>query len=137
MLVPVLCFTCGTMLGNKWEDYKERTEVVRSCIRLLKIRQVEPDVISQKVSSMLDEESSWLTDENIEQITENMTDSLSKIASKSNSSEIIDSVTQQITENGCVDDKGRTPERIALDSLGLTRYCCRMNMLGSTDISVA
>jgi len=125
------------MLGDKWEDYKEKTEVVRSCIRLLKIRDVESTAISAEVSSMLDDQSSWLTPENTDKITQNMTDSLSKIASMDNSSEIIDSVTQQITENGCVDNKGRTPERIALDSLGLTRYCCRMNMLGSTDISVA
>tara|TARA_B100001250_G_scaffold399795_1_gene409574 strand:+ start:649 stop:906 length:258 start_codon:yes stop_codon:yes gene_type:complete len=32
------------------------------------------------------------------------------------------------------DSKEKTPEAMALDTLGLTRYCCRRHMLGHVDL---
>lgn len=26
MIVPVRCFSCGKVIGDKWEDFQERTE---------------------------------------------------------------------------------------------------------------
>ncbi|MCJ7429266.1 MAG: DNA-directed RNA polymerase subunit N [Candidatus Nanohaloarchaeota archaeon QJJ-5] len=26
MIVPVRCFSCGRVLGDKWDEFKERTE---------------------------------------------------------------------------------------------------------------
>ncbi|MEM3671198.1 MAG: DNA-directed RNA polymerase subunit N [Thermoprotei archaeon] len=54
MLFPVRCFTCGKVIGNKWEEYKKRVGsgespssvldsmgIVRYCCRRMFISHVE------------------------------------------------------------------------------------------------
>jgi DNA-directed RNA polymerase I, II, and III subunit RPABC5 len=31
MLIPVRCFTCGNVIGNKWEEYKRLLAEHRDC----------------------------------------------------------------------------------------------------------
>jgi DNA-directed RNA polymerase I, II, and III subunit RPABC5 len=31
MLIPVRCFTCGNIIGNKWEEYKRLIAEHRDC----------------------------------------------------------------------------------------------------------
>ena len=33
MLIPVQCFTCGELIGDKWERFKELSEIVKNCIQ--------------------------------------------------------------------------------------------------------
>ena len=76
MIIPIRCFTCGKVTGDKWDGY-------------CKIVKEE----KQKLG-----------------ITE---DSILNLKSE---------------------DVKKTPEGIALDKLGLTRYCCRRILLSHVDL---
>ncbi|MBM1154340.1 DNA-directed RNA polymerase subunit N [archaeon] len=54
MIIPIRCFTCGTLIGDKWEEFKRRVEqgedphkvleelgVTRYCCKRMLISHVE------------------------------------------------------------------------------------------------
>ena len=51
MLVPVQCFTCGEIIGDKWERFKEYSESIKNCIRISTIGQLYPQYLSEKVKN--------------------------------------------------------------------------------------
>ena len=78
-------------------------------------------------------------------INEIMDNCLEKIAEQQNGLEIIDTINQKILDHGMKNNLNETPEKIALDKLfatehkdkGFTRWCCRMALLGTTDIPLS
>ena len=74
MIIPIRCFTCGKILGDKWESYLDL------------VRKNSGDVEKKSVINV--------NAKNIE----------------------------------------KTPEGKALDTLKLTRYCCRRHMLTHVDL---
>ena len=77
MIIPVKCFTCGKILGDKWRYYKKEVEKLKT---------------KEGVS---------------------MEDTIINVNSQT---------------------LKKTPEGKVLDTLELTRYCCRRVMLGHTDL---
>ena len=118
MLIPVQCFTCGNLLGDKWVDFKEKTEVVKICIRLDNIKNLteanKENLFDQDILSILNDptQNEWLKSENQEKIKKSLQQVLINLAS-SNEKEgvnIIDKINQQIMEDGCLDKNGKTGE---------------------------
>ncbi len=35
MIIPVRCFSCGKVIGDKWEEYKRRVEIGENPARVL------------------------------------------------------------------------------------------------------
>ncbi|MEM2901899.1 MAG: DNA-directed RNA polymerase subunit N [Candidatus Bathyarchaeia archaeon] len=35
MIIPVRCFTCGKLIGDKWEEYKRRVEAGEEAMKVL------------------------------------------------------------------------------------------------------
>jgi len=160
MLVPIQCFTCGEVIGDKWEDFKMYSETVKNCIRISIIGKIDDgkykDFLQDEVTnntgpyhSILDNPSKGLdfpiSEDGKSVINEIMDNCLENIAEQPNGLEIIDTINQKILDHGMKNNLNETPEKIALDKLfatehkdkGFTRWCCRMALLGTTDIPLS
>ena len=140
MLIPVQCFTCGEIIADKWERFKEYSESIKNCIRISTIGKLYPDYLPNEVRNGKYE---WILNRpgdglNIpsEQISSMISESFSLIAKEENGKDIIDQINQTMIENGEVDNLKRTPERVALDHLRIERMCCRTIMLGTNEIAL-
>ena len=140
MLVPVQCFTCGEIIGDKWERFKEYSESIKNCIRISTIVQLYPQYLSENVKNG---KYDWVLNRpgdglNIpsKYIGEMLSESFAMIAKEDNGKDIIDHINQTMIENGEVDNLKRTPDRVALDYLEVNRMCCRTIMLGTNEIAL-
>lgn len=84
MIIPVRCFTCGKVIGDKWLKYVELVEEY---------------------------------------------DAKKGIYDKNDDSKVMN---KDYVHN---ENKEETSEKMALDYLKLTRYCCRRHFLGHVDIN--
>jgi len=112
MIIPIKCFTCGTILANKYRFYCEE-------VRKRKLKQ---EYELEKIKEELDLETEL--------------EISSKRKSKSKSSN--ENITNTLSDNRVLYltpkfDK-KTPEGEVLDELGLTKMCCRRHMLSHVDI---
>ena len=140
MLIPVQCFTCGEIIGNKWERFREQSETIKNCIRLATIGKVYPDFLPESIRSG---EYDWILNRPSDGIklpkyviSELMNECFKNISQEENGKEIIDNINQRMIEDGEVDNLKRTPERVSLDVLGISRMCCRTIMLGTSEIAL-
>ena len=140
MLIPVQCFTCGEILGDKWERFKELSEIVKNCIRISAIGKLYPQYLAENVRSgeydyLVQRPSDGISvSANI--INQIIGDCFKNISHEENGKEIIDNINQFMIEEGEVDNLKRTPERVALDTLNIKRMCCRTIMLGTSEIAL-
>jgi DNA-directed RNA polymerase subunit N (RpoN/RPB10) len=140
MLIPVQCFTCGEILGDKWERFKELSEIVKNCIRISAIGKLYPQYLSDEIKNgkydyLVQRPSDGiLLAPNI--INTIIGECFKNISIEENGKEIIDNINQFMIEEGEVDNLKRTPERVALDSLNIKRMCCRTIMLGTSEIAL-
>jgi len=110
MIIPIKCFTCGTILANKYRFYCEE-------VRKRKLKQeYELEKIKEELDLEIELEES------------------SKTKSKSSN----ENITASLSDNRVLYltpkfDK-KTPEGQVLDELGLTKMCCRRHMLTHVDI---
>ena len=110
MIIPIKCFTCGTILANKYRFYCEE-------VRKRKLKQ-EYELEKNKEELDLEIELEESSKTKSKSSNENITASLS------------DNRVLYLTPKF---DK-KTPEGEVLDELGLTKMCCRRHMLSHVDI---
>jgi DNA-directed RNA polymerase subunit N (RpoN/RPB10) len=140
MLIPVQCFTCGELIGDKWERFKELSEIVKNCIRISAIGQLYPEYLSEEVKSG---QYDWIINRPSDGIkltpsiiNKLLGDCFKNIAKEDNGKQIIDDINQFMIEAGEVDNLKRTPEKVSLDLLDINRICCRTVMLGTSEIAL-
>ena len=140
MLIPVQCFTCGEIIGNKWERFREQSETIKNCIRIATIGKMYPQYLPESVRSgnydwLLNRPSDGITIPKVV-ISEIISECFKNISQEENGTEIIDNINQRMIEDGEVDNLKRTPERVSLDALKINRMCCRTIMLGTSEIAL-
>jgi len=140
MLIPVQCFTCGEILGDKWERFKELSEIVKNCIRISAIGKLYPqhlpDIVRVGKYDYIVEKPSdgvLLPPNTINTI---IGECFKNISLEENGKQIIDNINQFMIEEGEVDNLKRTPDRVSLDLLDVKRMCCRTVMLGTSEIAL-
>lgn len=140
MLIPVACFTCGEILGDKWELFKDYSETIKNCIRISAIGKVFPEYLAEDVKSG---KYDWLINRpsdglNVDKkvISNIIEESFRNISKEEDGKRIIDTINQQILDDGETDNLNRTPEKVALNKLMINRMCCRTIMLGTSEIAL-
>jgi len=112
MIIPIKCFTCGTILANKYRYYCEE-------VRKIKLKE---EYELEKLKQELDLET---------ELKSEIKSSKSK--TKSRTSENISSRDNRVLYLTPKFDK-KTPEGQVLDEIGLTKMCCRRHILSHVDI---
>lgn len=121
MIIPIRCFTCGKIVGNKWEAYlgllqAEYTEGWEQMLKLLFV--IEQDGLSDPFPPFRNQ-SCWCND-----IYKNRHSPLIRIFKICLSSVLW--IRTNILLFFLFSD--------ALDALGLKRYCCRRMLLSHVDL---
>lgn len=116
MIVPIRCFSCGSLIANKFSRY---TEIVKIENMINKIE----DSSDEEIISFIDE----LRSDNYDMIN------------NSSKSERLETIMTRIVEyiianpNDEINENNNS-KKLALDAVGLRRYCCRMQFLGTRNI---
>ena len=118
MIVPIRCFSCGNLIANKYNLY----------IQIVKIENM--------INKIADVDADADTDTLIHRIREN---NYSLISNKSKEAELKTVMTSLITLviDSDIDfdsENNNNSKKLALDAVGLSRYCCRMQILGTRNI---
>ena len=126
MLIPVRCFTCNTILGNKYIKYKECVEK-QKLINFLRYVAAEYGIDISKKEADLNLDSDVKVLEKIYWDTKKkLSDSDKETMAQD---ELFSFLDQKIN-----DHNGETPEYSVLNYLGLPRYCCRATMLSQVEL---
>jgi DNA-directed RNA polymerase subunit N (RpoN/RPB10) len=111
MIIPIRCFTCGKVLADKWEAY----------VRLQERQERDSEQQQQQQQGNrtgTGKGGQTDTDEG-------------KSADKNTNKN-----TNKNTSTKAIKGGNRMPTGHILDSLGITKYCCRANILTHVDLSL-
>ena len=137
MIIPVRCFTCGKVIGNKWEKYLEMTErdEDKGCVVALRIR-IVPSFRSTFLSFFFAAARRWRAFREGPQQSR-------AVYFAAPAASLIDSfslsfrfpslfvLVMRVSHSICVCVMRNSK---ALDELGLNRYCCRRMLVTHVDL---
>jgi len=116
MIVPIRCFSCGNLIANRYNLYTQIVKI-ENMINKISDTDVDADTLIRRIR---ENNYSLISNKSKKEELETVMNSLISL--------VIDSDIDFDSENN------NNSKKLALDAVGLSRYCCRMQILGTRNI---